>query len=299
MLICRVAVETGHPVVGVVLDGVVHNSGFPSITAMIGALERDRQAALSRLAGQSGSPGLAAWDALQHEQAGSVRLLAPLDEQEVWAAGVTYLRSAQAREGESNQSGIYDRVYAAERPELFFKAMASRVVGPGGTVCIRNDSHWNVPEPELVLVIGPRGSVVGYTAGNDVSSRDIEGANPLYLPQAKVYTNCCALGPAILVAEDHLDAQTMPIHLEILRGGARVFQGESSTARMKRTLADLVRYLYTDNAFPQGAFLLTGTGIVPGDDFSLQEGDTVTITIPAIGTLRNTVARVPQATLAS
>lgn len=219
-------------------------------------------------------------------------LLAPLDRQEVWAAGVTYLRSKVARMEESAGGGsFYDRVYEAERPEIFLKATPSRVVGPGGDVRIRTDSRWNVPEPELALVITPTGRLVGYTLGNDMSSRDIEGENPLYLPQAKVYEQSCALGPVILVEEAPRPHRDFALRLTIRRGGRSVFEGETSTDRMKRQFQELIEYLMRDNLFPDGAFLLTGTGIVPPDDFTLEPGDQIEIASPEIGVLRNQVVR--------
>ncbi len=219
-------------------------------------------------------------------------LLARVDDQEVWAAGVTYLRSRQARMEESKSAGggdFYDRVYEAARPELFFKATARRVVAPGGAVRIRHDSKWNVPEPELALVINSSGKIVGYTIGNDMSSRDIEGENPLYLPQAKVYDGSCALGPCVLVSEQPLSAQTQ-IRIEIVRAGRAAFEGTTSLSQMKRTGPELVEYLYRDNSFPAGCVLLTGTGIVPPDSFTLTSKDQVRITIEPIGTLVNDVA---------
>jgi 2-dehydro-3-deoxy-D-arabinonate dehydratase len=222
----------------------------------------------------------------------SRRLFPPLIRQEVWAAGVTYLRSKEARMQESSGGGsFYDRVYDAERPEIFFKATPSRVVGPGGPVRIRTDSQWNVPEPELALVIAPGGRLVGYTLGNDMSSRDIEGANPLYLPQAKVYRECCALGPVILVEEEAREHREFSIRMAITRGGQSVFEGETSTGRMKRQFGDLIGYLMRDNLFPEGVFLLTGTGIVPPDEFTLEPGDEIAIECPEIGVLRNRAVR--------
>jgi 2-dehydro-3-deoxy-D-arabinonate dehydratase len=220
------------------------------------------------------------------------QILAPIVSQEVWAAGVTYYRSRTARMEESQDAGgdsFYDRVYSAERPELFFKATPHRVAGPGKTVRIRKDSRWNVPEPELALVVTRNKKIVGYTIGNDMSSRDIEGENPLYLPQAKVYDGSCALGPCILVTEDPLEPST-EIGLEILRSGKSAFKGSTTLAQLKRTPASLVEFLYRDNSFPHGCFLLTGTGIVPADDFTLSAGDEIRITIDAIGTLANFVA---------
>ena len=219
------------------------------------------------------------------------QILAPIVSQEVWAAGVTYYRSRTARMEESQEAGggsFYDRVYLAARPELFFKATAHRVSGPGKPVRIRKDSRWNVPEPELALVVTRNAKIVGYTIGNDMSSRDIEGENPLYLPQAKVYDGSCALGPGILVTEDPLRSST-EIRLEIVRSGEPVFTGSTTLAQLKRTPPSLVEFLYRDNSFPQGCFLLTGTGIVPGDDFTLNVDDEIRITIDEIGTLVNRV----------
>jgi 2-dehydro-3-deoxy-D-arabinonate dehydratase len=216
----------------------------------------------------------------------------PLDRQEVWAAGVTYLRSKEARMEESEGGGsFYDRVYAAERPELFLKATPSRVVGPDEPIRIRRDATWNVPEPEVALVISASLQIVGYTVGNDVSSRDIEGENPLYLPQAKVYRQCCALGPVILLEEEGRGHRNFDVRLAIERSGAPIFRGETSTSQMKRRFDELVEYLGRDNLFPEGAFLLTGTGIVPPDDFTLQAGDVVAIDVPGIGVLRNPVVQ--------
>ena len=222
---------------------------------------------------------------------GAEMWLAPIAQQEVWAAGVTYFRSRTARMEESQQDGgktFYDLVYQAERPELFFKATPHRVVGPGGTVKVRSDSHWNVPEPELTLLLTPGGTLIGYTVGNDMSSRDIEGENPLYLPQAKVYERSCSLGPCVLVPEAPLRPETR-IRLEIVRAGQTVFAGESSLAQIKRSFSSLVEFLFRDNQFPQGCFLLTGTGIVPDAPFTLQREDETRITIDGIGTLINGV----------
>ena len=221
--------------------------------------------------------------------------LAPIVGQEVWAAGVTYLRSRSARMEEAKASGggdgdFYDKVYHADRPELFFKAVAHRVVGPDETVHIRRDSKWNVPEPELALVLNTRGEIIGYTIGNDMSSRDIEGENPLYLPQAKCYDRSCALGPSILVTAETLSTTT-PIHLRIMRAGVSVFDGSTGLDQLKRDPASLAEFLFRECGFPQGAFLLTGTGIVPPDDFTLEPGDLIQITIPPIGTLSNTVTQ--------
>ena len=218
-------------------------------------------------------------------------LLAPVGKQEVWAAGVTYYRSRSARIEESKDAGggsFYDRVYQADRPELFFKATPHRVVGHGGGVRIRRDSQWNVPEPELTLVITATGKISGYTIGNDMSSRDIEGENPLYLPQAKTYDKSCALGPGILVT-GHPLPPTTEIALEIIRQGETVFSGATALTEMKRTLPGLVEFLYRESSFPDGCFLMTGTGVVPPDSFTLQSADEIRITIEPIGTLVNKV----------
>jgi 2-dehydro-3-deoxy-D-arabinonate dehydratase len=221
-----------------------------------------------------------------------VSVLAPLDRQEVWGAGVTYERSKVAREQESDQAAsFYDLVYRAERPELFFKATPSRVVAPFQPVRVRRDSNWCVPEPELALVLSPKLKLVGFTAGNDMSARDIEGENPLYLPQAKVYDACCALGPVITLADAMPSCESTRIVLEIDRAGATIFQGETSLTRMARRLDDLIDWLGRENQFPNGVILLTGTGIVPPDDFSLRAGDVVRITIDGIGTLTNPVIK--------
>ncbi|MBS1977978.1 MAG: fumarylacetoacetate hydrolase family protein [Bacteroidetes bacterium] len=217
--------------------------------------------------------------------------LAPIDQQEIWAAGVTYRRSKEARMEESKESGganFYDKVYDAERPELFFKALPHRVAGPGEAVYIRRDSTWNVPEPELTLFINSQGNVQGYTIGNDMSSRSIEGENPLYLPQAKIYDRSAALGPALLVTETPIAPETM-IRMEIRRNDKAVFSDGAPISRMKRSHAELAEYLFRESTFPHGCFLMTGTCVVPGNDFTLQPGDTVEIQIEGIGTLTNTV----------
>ena len=219
-------------------------------------------------------------------------LLAPIDRQEVWAAGVTYRRSRTARMEESADAGnYYDKVYTADRPELFFKASPHRVVGPGGAVRIRGDASWNVPEPELTLVLNSRLKLVGFTIGNDMSSRDIEGENPLYLPQAKVYDACCALGPAVTLAGDMPPTAEIGIRLNIHRSGQIAFAGETNAGQLARSFDDLIGYLGRDQTFPDGVFLLTGTGIVPDDDFTLKPGDEVEIAIDGIGVLRNPVER--------
>jgi 2-dehydro-3-deoxy-D-arabinonate dehydratase len=216
-------------------------------------------------------------------------LLPPVDEQEVWAAGVTYAWSKEARVREARSKEVYVRVYEAERPEIFFKSTAPKVVGPNDWIGLRGDSGWNVPEPELALVLNPRMQIVGYTVGNDVSSRDIEGENPLYLPQAKIYRHSCALGPAIVLSGEDVDANHLAVRLTISRGGVPAFEGQTNTARMHRSLTNLIGYLARYNDFAPGVVLLTGTGIVPPDDFSLHDGDEVVIEIKGIGLLRNGV----------
>lgn len=219
-------------------------------------------------------------------------ILAPIANQEIWASGVTYMRSKHARMEESKESGgatFYDKVYDADRPELFFKSTPSRTVGTGQKVKIRKDSSWDVPEPELTLYINSDAEIVGYTIGNDMSSRSIEGENPLYLPQAKMYDAAAALGPCILVLDEPIRPETL-ISIEISRENAIVFEGTIAINQMKRKHTDLVEYLFREQTFPKGVFLMTGTGIVPGNDFTLQAGDVISITIEGIGTLVNEVA---------
>ncbi|MBV6428934.1 MAG: hypothetical protein KIPDCIKN_03471 [Haliscomenobacter sp.] len=219
-------------------------------------------------------------------------ILPPIESQEIWAAGVTYLRSKVARMEESKESGgdtFYDKVYEAERPELFFKGTAARAVGDGGYVRIRKDSTWDVPEPELTLFITSSGNIAGYTIGNDMSSRSIEGENPLYLPQAKVYDQCAGLGPCLYVPEHPISPDTK-ISLEIVRNKELVFRGDTLISQMKRSHAELVKFLTRELTFPQGVFLMTGTCIVPDHPFTLQSGDEIFISIDSIGTLKNTVA---------
>jgi 2-dehydro-3-deoxy-D-arabinonate dehydratase len=221
-----------------------------------------------------------------------VVLLPPIDLQEVWGAGVTYERSQVARREESQGGGsFYDKVYIADRPELFLKATPNRVVGPGQRVRLRRDTKWCVPEPELALVINPHQKIVGFTIGDDVSCRDIEGENPLYLPQAKVFAACCALGPVVTLADSMPPRQTVQIRMQIHRGGREVFSGATSLAKMARRLEDLVAWLAREQHFPHGVILLTGTGIVPPDEFSLEPGDQIAITIDGIGTLVTGVER--------
>lgn len=215
---------------------------------------------------------------------------APIGNQEVWGAGVTYYRSRTARMAESSDGGsFYDRVYDAERPEIFFKATSYRVVGPNQKVAIRGDSKWSVPEPELALLVTPNAKIVGYTVANDMSSRDIEGENPLYLPQAKTYDGSCALGPAILVSATE-PSPSSEIRMEILRAGKVAYSGNTPLSAKKRTSQSLVSFLFRHCSFPNGCFLMTGTGIVPEDSFTLQHGDEIRISIDGIGTLTNFVA---------
>lgn len=222
----------------------------------------------------------------------TINLLAPIDRQEVWAAGVTYIRSKSARMEESETAAsCYDRVYDADRPEIFFKATPNRVIGPGGNLRIRVDSKWNVPEPEITLAINSRKEIVGFTIGNDMSSRDIEGDNPLYLPQAKVYDACCGLGPAITPTEKMPTKSDLGVELSIYRESGKVFSGKTDASQLAREFDELVQWLGRDNSFPDGAFLLTGTGIVPDSDFTLLPGDDIQINIDGIGRLQNGVVQ--------
>ncbi|WP_111668968.1 fumarylacetoacetate hydrolase family protein [Algoriphagus litoralis] len=236
------------------------------------------------------------WENISIDKAEELKeegILAPMGNQEVWAAGVTYYRSRTARMEESQDAGgadFYDKVYAADRPELFFKATSSRVSNPGETVNIRKDSTWDVPEPELTLLISPSGKVQGFTVGNDMSSRSIEGENPLYLPQAKVYQGCAAIGPCILIQEEMLP-DSNKISLEILRNGKTEASGETTLDQMKRKPQELADWLFRSSTFPIGCLMMTGTGIVP-DNFTLQAGDVVKITIEGIGTLENKVGKI-------
>ncbi len=283
MQLCKVQLGTGETRVGAVVEDHVHlldeNQG--GTEALSDILHSDHPLAVARdLFG----------DARRHVSLKDVTLLAPIDRQEVWAAGVTYKRSQEARERESAGAGrFYDLVYTAARPELFFKATAGRVVGPGDRVFVRRDSKWTVPEPELALVVSPRLKIVGYTIGNDMSARDIEGENPLYLPQAKVYDRSCSLGPVVTLAETMPPPDRVSIRLTIDRGGKHVFEGSTSLTQMARPLEELVRWLGRDNSFPHGVILLTGTGIVPPDEFALAVGDRVHIDVGGIGRLTNFV----------
>ncbi|PDM26878.1 fumarylacetoacetate hydrolase [Candidatus Bathyarchaeota archaeon B24-2] len=226
---------------------------------------------------------------LYESKTNSLTLLSPIDPPEVWGCGITYKSSRSAREFETKTKGLYDLVYEAERPEIFFKATASRCVGPNQEICIRGDSKWTVPEAELAFILGPEEEVVGFTVGNDVSARDIEGENPLYLPQAKIYRGCCALGPTIVTVDEVGKEPDLEVECKIYREGELVFKGSTRTSKMKRRIEELRSYLCRFNPVPVGTVCLTGTGIVPPDDFALRDGDLVEITIEKIGTLRNPV----------
>ncbi|HUL54451.1 MAG TPA: fumarylacetoacetate hydrolase family protein [Opitutaceae bacterium] len=285
MKLCRFKVGDSEVRIGLVADDTTVIDLTPvGITRLQPVLDSDDPVAQFEQAVRRSLPRVAL---------SAVRLCPPVERQEVWAAGVTYLRSKTARMAESDFSATaYDRVYAAERPELFFKCLPDKVVASGEPVGIRRDARWNVPEPELALVLNSRGQLVGCTIGNDMSSRDIEGENLLYLPQAKIYERSCALGPWITLGAAEAAVRAWTITLEIRRGGQRVFAGETSPGQIKRTFADLAGYLFRCQVFPHGAVLLTGTGIVPPDSFTLQEGDVVEIGITGIGVLRNTVVAV-------
>jgi 2-dehydro-3-deoxy-D-arabinonate dehydratase len=229
---------------------------------------------------------------VRKDNAPDTNILAPIDgETETWAAGVTYRRSEEARMEESQTPDIYARVYSAQRPELFFKATPKRIAGPSAPIVVRADSTWDVPEPELVLVINAHAEIVGYTIGNDVSSRSIEGENPLYLPQAKLYAGCCALGPGITPAWEVSDPYNLAIHMTIERNNQEYWAGETSTRELKRKFEELVAYLFLENDFPDGVFLFTGTPLVPDKQFTLEPGDVVNISISLLGSLRNSVVR--------
>jgi 2-dehydro-3-deoxy-D-arabinonate dehydratase len=288
MQLCKVQVGPGDVRVGVASEDHVRFLGleeYGGLRALSDVLHADDPAGLVRELLD---------DSARSYPVGDLELLAPLDAQEVWAAGVTYKRSREAREQESSSSGgaqFYDRVYTADRPELFFKATPHRVSGPGGRVRVRRDSRWSVPEPELALVLCPRLRLIGYTIGNDMSARDIEGDNPLYLPQAKVYDQSCALGPVITLADSMPARDHVTIRLRIERRGQTAFEGQTSLSQMARPLEDLIDWLGRDNSFPHGVILLTGTGIVPPDDFALAADDLVSIDITGIGRLTNIVER--------
>ena len=251
-------------------------AGFESLTALL----EDAEALAQAEAAEAPSVPLA-----------EVSLLTPVERQEVWAAGVTYLRSKKARMEESDFSAnAYDQVYDAPRPEIFFKSLPEKVVHPGDSVGIRADASWNVPEPELTLVVNSRKELVGVSIGNDMSSRDIEGENLLYLPQAKMYERACAIGPCIVTGADEAAIRQWTIGVEIMRSSETVFSGDTSINNIKRTFDELLDYLGRSQSFPHGAMLLTGTGVVPGDEFTLAAEDTIRIFISGIGTLENPVA---------
>jgi 2-dehydro-3-deoxy-D-arabinonate dehydratase len=285
MKLCRFENPDGRIHIGLMLDGVtvmdLTNAGIDRLGTVLD--QHDPKRFLEKLSGNT----------ITAQMLSRVKMLAPVDRQEVWAAGVTYMRSKTARMEESDFSAnAYDKVYEAARPEIFFKSMPEKVVSPGEAVGIRKDARWNVPEPELALVINSRGKIVGCTIGNDMSSRDIEGENLLYLPQAKVYHRSCALGPWIVVGASEPDARQWTIQLQVTRGGQIVFEGETSVGQIKRSFAELAEFLFRSQSFPNGAVLLTGTGIVPPDQFTLQPRDSVRITISGIGTLENPVVEV-------
>jgi 2-dehydro-3-deoxy-D-arabinonate dehydratase len=282
MNICRFANNAGEIRIGLVVDNTtLLDLAEAGITLMQPLLESDDPVAELRQIAQSKLPRVALAD---------IRLCAPVEGQEVWAAGVTYLRSKTARMEESEFSAsAYDRVYAAERPEIFFKSLADKVVPTREPVGIRRDAKWNVPEPELALVLNSRGKIIGHTIGNDMSSRDIEGENLLYLPQAKMYHRSCALGPWITLGTPEIVTREWKIRIEIQRDGQRVFAGETAVSQIKRGFDELAGFLFRCQMFPRGAILLTGTGIVPPDNFTLQERDGISIEISGIGLLQNTV----------
>jgi len=285
MKLCRFANAEGQIRVGLMVDGM---SMVDLTAAGVDRLEtvleqHDPRRFLEKLSANTITSHLLA----------RVKLLAPVGRQEVWAAGVTYIRSKKARMAESDfNADAYDKVYDAARPEIFFKSLPEKVVSPGEAVGIRKDARWNVPEPELALVINSRGKAVGFTIANDMSSRDIEGENLLYLPQAKVYHRSCAVGPWIVVGASEAEARQWKIEMQLRRNGGTVFQGETSADQIKRSFDELVGFLYRSQSFPHGAVLLTGTGIVPPDDFTLHPHDLVRIGISGIGTLENPVVEV-------
>jgi 2-dehydro-3-deoxy-D-arabinonate dehydratase len=282
MKLCRFKDKQGQICIGLVADDSTLLDLTPAgITELFPLLESENPVAeLNQLAKQN----------LPRVALAEAKLLAPVERQEVWAAGVTYLRSKTARMEESDFSATaYDKVYAAERPEIFFKSLPEKVVGTGEPVGIRRDAKWNVPEPELALVMNSKGKIVGHTIGNDMSSRDIEGENLLYLPQAKTYHRSCALGPWITLGTPEVAAREWKIKIEIRRNGQSVFAGETSAGQIKRSFGQLAEFLFRSQIFPHGAVLLTGTGVVPPDTFTLREKDEVGIEITGIGLLKNPV----------
>lgn len=280
MQLCKIQLRSGAIRPALLDDGLVRLLTAASLADVLHAAD---PAAAARAAVDAAAAPLALAD---------VTLLAPVDQQEVWAAGVTYQRSKVERERESvGAARFYDLVYTAERPELFFKAPAWRVVGPGGQLHVRRDSRWSVPEPELALVVAPSLHIVGYTIGNDMSARDIEGENPLYLPQAKFYDHSCAAGPAVTLAGDLPPPDQVTIRLSILRHGKPAFEGAAGLSALARRLEDLVAWLGRETSFPDGVVLLTGTGIVPPENFSLAPGDVVVIEVTGIGQLVNPIGQ--------
>ena len=282
MKICRFKQENGEPRVALVNEDQSLLDLTPAgITNLLFILEDEDPLAKLRHLAAGKLPRVT----------GKFQFLAPVERQEVWAAGVTYLRSKTARMEESDFSATaYDKVYAAERPEIFFKALAEKVMAHGEPVGIRKDAKWNVPEPELALVLNSRGRIVGHTIGNDMSSRDIEGENLLYLPQAKTYHRSCSLGPCITLGTPEAQAREWKIRINIAREGKSVFSGETAVGQIKRSFDELAAFLFRSQVFPHGAVLLTGTGIVPPDTFTLAAGDEVKIEITGVGTLQNPVA---------
>jgi len=282
MNICRFKNKNDEIRIGLAADEGLLDLTPAGITSLTALLESDDPVAQLQQAVKRGLPKLALTD---------VSIGAPVERQEVWAAGVTYLRSKTARMEESDFSATaYDRVYEAARPEIFFKSLAEKVVGPNEPVGIRKDATWNVPEPELALVFNSKGRIVGQTIGNDMSSRDIEGENLLYLPQAKTYHKSCALGPWIRLGASEAEAREWKIRIDIARQGKSVFAGDTSVAQLKRSFKELGEFLFRCQVYPQGVVLLTGTGLVPPDGFTLQEKDVVEIEISNLGVLRNPVA---------
>lgn len=292
MRLCAVwSPKEGRRALCVAEDGNVRPVGrFGDVAELLASHPGTLETAVATAGVASGSLG--GYDDLANAEpaSGEPHLVAPVVPAEVWAAGVTYERSRDARMHESREQDIYERVYEAERPELFFKATGARVIGPGAPVGLRSDSKWQIPEPEIALVLDGTGEVAGYTLGNDMSSRDIEGENPLYLPQAKIFAGACALGPAVVSAAAVEDPYALGIEMRIVRAGGGVFTGSTSTARLRKRFDVLVDSLKRDNWIAPGTVLLTGTGIVPPDDFSLQPGDVVEISSEPIGVLRNPCA---------
>jgi 2-dehydro-3-deoxy-D-arabinonate dehydratase len=282
MKLCRFKTKQGDIRIGLVADdSAVLDLSAAGITEMFPLLEDEN--VLRRVEDFSRAN-------LPRFELSEIELCPPLERQEVWAAGVTYLRSKKARMEESDFSATaYDRVYEAERPELFFKSLPDKVAAPGGAVGIRRDSRWSVPEPELALVLNSRGKIAGFTIGNDMSSRDIEGENLLYLPQAKIYQHSCSLGPWIETGASEAEARNWKIVMQIKRDGQSIYDGETSVGQIKRRFEELAGFLFRSQVFPHGVVLLTGTGLVPPDSFTLREGDLVEIQISGIGLLRNKV----------